>query len=101
MDPSFLVTLVCIVSVGILSFAYAFIVFRIWQRFIRRTPAAVNDEASEAVLCYMCCERKADVILLTCGHSGQCHMCTRRLLWADRRCPMCRAPVIGVVFLMV
>ena len=98
MEPSFLVNLACIVSVGVLSFAYAFIVFRIWQRFIRRTPAPVGDEAE---LCYMCCERKADVILLTCGHRGQCHMCTRRLLGADRRCPMCRAPVIGVVFLMV
>ena len=101
MEESFLVNLVCIVTVAILSFAYAFIVFLIWRRFIQRVPVPVRDEEGAAELCYMCCERKADIVLLACGHRGQCHLCTRRLLGADRRCPMCRATVIGVIFLMV
>jgi hypothetical protein len=99
MEDSFLVNLVCIVTVAILSFAYGFIVFHIWRRFIQRVPVRDVEEGA-AELCYMCCERNADIILLACGHRGQCHLCTRRLLGTDRRCPMCRAPVIGVIFLM-
>jgi hypothetical protein len=100
MEESFLVNLVCIVTVALLAFAYAIIVFHIWRRFIQRVPVTERDEEeSAAQLCYMCCERKADIILLACGHRGQCHLCTRRLLGTDRRCPMCRATVIGVIFL--
>jgi hypothetical protein len=102
MEESFLVNLVCIVTVALLSCAYAFIVFHIWRRFIQRVPVTVrNEEEGAADLCFMCCERKANIILLACGHRGQCHLCTRRLLGTDRRCPMCRATVIGVIFLTV
>jgi hypothetical protein len=51
--------------------------------------------------CFICYENKADIAMVPCGHGGQCHTCARRLLNMDRRCPMCRATVMGVVFLLV
>lgn len=97
MDQIFFFNILCIVVVIALSLGYVFIIWCMWKQFVHRP--VVRPTADET--CFICFERKADITLLPCGHSGQCHVCVQRILRMDRRCPMCRASVAGVLFLMV
>ena len=50
-------------------------------------------------LCYACVDAGADAVLLACGHRGLCMACATRRWNTDRRCPLCRRGVNGVMFL--
>jgi len=39
--------------------------------------------------CQICCDGKAEVLSVKCGHSMMCYQCSLKLL--DSRCPVCRA----------
>jgi hypothetical protein len=86
----------CVVSIIVVVVSYSLILWRIWKKFIR-AQRAVRDTTE---LCYICFENASDVVLIQCGHAGVCHSCVRRILGLDRRCPLCRAPVNGVIFSM-
>jgi hypothetical protein len=60
-------------------------------------PAANPSDDEE--LCYACVDSKPDTMLLACGHQGLCTSCARQLWRIDRRCPLCRAALKGMVFL--
>ena len=91
--------MLCIAIVVSLSLGYGYIVWQIWQRLVNR--AAIQPTGDTEELCFICFAQRPDVTMLPCGHRGQCHMCAQRLLSIDRRCPMCRASVVGVLLLMV
>jgi len=50
-------------------------------------------------LCYACENSKPNTMLLACGHQGLCTSCAKKLWRIDRRCPLCRAALKGMVFL--
>ena len=60
------------------------------------TPIAPSSDDS---ICYICVETCADTVLLACGHRGLCAACAIRLWRTDRRCPLCRGGLSGLVFL--
>lgn len=100
-EPSLMDTF-CIASIIVIVVSYTLIMWRIWKKFTRaHHRRSIRPMAEEEHLCFICYEQKADVALVPCGHGGQCYVCARRMLGLDRRCPMCRASVMGVVFLMV
>lgn len=41
-------------------------------------------------LCAICFERKADSIVIPCGHTGFCHVCLERWYEFNKMCPFCR-----------
>ena len=58
-----------------------------------------HETANNAELCYACFDTLPDTVLIACGHRGLCSACAARLWAVDRRCPLCRRAVNGVVFL--
>ena len=61
-------------------------------------PPPVDAEDADN-MCYICVETGADTMLLACGHRGLCSACATRLWRVDRRCPLCRRRLSGLVFL--
>jgi len=49
--------------------------------------------------CYTCFDTASDTVLTPCGHRGLCSACAARLWSVDRRCPLCRRVVGGVVLI--
>ena len=44
--------------------------------------------------CYICCERRADAVVMECGHGGVCFTCATHLAnTAPHQCPVCRDPI--------
>lgn len=46
--------------------------------------------------CVICFENQGDHVLLPCGHSGYCLICSKALLadsQVSKNCPVCRTPV--------
>lgn len=66
-------------------------------------PGGMSSLASASVgdglerprsVCYICCERRADAVVMECGHGGVCFACATQL--ADtppHQCPVCRDPI--------
>ena len=61
-------------------------------------PTAAYAEMEEP-LCYACLDSRPNTMLVACGHQGLCSVCATRLWHIDRRCPLCRRGVNGVVLL--
>jgi hypothetical protein len=61
--------------------------------------AATHQPSAE--LCYACSDTEPDAVLLPCGHRGLCSACAARLWTIDRRCPLCRRELCGVVMIGV
>lgn len=60
----------------------------------------VGGEAAvgKRTMCYICCERRADAVLMECGHGGMCFTCAQHL--ADTppaQCPVCRHSIQEVL----
>lgn len=62
-----------------------------------KQPHEEDDEEDD--LCYACFESRPNTMLLGCGHHGLCTACVKKLWDVDKRCPLCRAELKGVVFL--
>jgi hypothetical protein len=60
-------------------------------------PTSSQEDVEE--LCYACAASKPDTMLLACGHLGLCTSCAQHLWRMDRRCPLCRSTLKGMVFL--
>ena len=58
-----------------------------------------SSKEDEEELCYACADSKPDTMLLACGHQGLCTSCAKHLWRIDRRCPLCRTTLKGMVFL--
>ena len=54
-------------------------------------PDAV-DAVDAAGLCYICCDRPMDSVLLPCGHSGACYACAVENVARTGRAPAAAAP---------
>lgn len=91
----------CIAAVIVILVSYTLIMWRIWQKFAQIHRRSIHPASEEDHLCFICYEKEADVALVPCGHGGQCYLCARKVLSMDRRCPVCRQSVVGVVFLRV
>ncbi len=76
----------------------------------RATPppaAQIATHKPERQACYLCMDRRADTVLVECGHGGLCGVCAAAL-WrsaaaapgAERRCPLCRLPFVGVMLIV-
>lgn len=46
--------------------------------------------ANEDETCHICCEKKADCIVIPCGHIGYCHKCLNKWLQDNQKCPHCQ-----------
>ncbi len=73
-----------------------------------KPPAAPQPAPTEPVdrdcggadgLCFTCVDVAPNTVLLACGHRGLCSACAARLWHIDRRCPLCRAGLSGVVLI--
>ena len=68
---------------------------------------AAGSNGPERQPCYLCMDRRADAVLLECGHGGICAACAAAL-WrraaaapaVERRCPLCRLPFVGVMLIV-
>lgn len=81
-------------GIGIVLCAYTCFVCAAYRQL--RKCVRVYSEPT-APLCYVCCDLAPDALLVPCGHGGLCHQCVRRQFGIDRRCPLCRRGVHGVV----
>ncbi|CAM9533012.1 unnamed protein product [Ectocarpus fasciculatus] len=60
--------------------------------------AAAPSSRREHSTCYICCERRADAVVMECGHGGVCFTCATHLADSPPHlCPVCRK-VIQEVF---
>lgn len=56
--------------------------------------AAAGEGSGARSTCYICCERKADAVVMECGHGGMCFTCATHLAnTAPHQCPVCRDPI--------
>eukprot|EP00747_Dinoflagellata_sp_TGD_P020600 gnl/TRDRNA2_/TRDRNA2_127926_c0_seq1.p1 gnl/TRDRNA2_/TRDRNA2_127926_c0~~gnl/TRDRNA2_/TRDRNA2_127926_c0_seq1.p1 ORF type:complete len:203 (+),score=39.11 gnl/TRDRNA2_/TRDRNA2_127926_c0_seq1:47-655(+) len=63
-------------------------------------PSAVVVGNSEERLCEICCERPAEVVLMSCSHGGLCQQCNDEILKrSNMHCPHCRGKVDKVILL--
>ena len=74
------------IFLGVSIFSVFVAIFRLLVKL--RTPIPATE------LCYTCLDNAADAMLLDCGHKGICLICAMRI---ERRCPLCRGIVRGVV----
>jgi hypothetical protein len=54
---------------------------------------AENSQLKEHMMCKICMDGKADVILIPCGHMVSCAQCAPVL----SECPMCRQTIKGTI----
>lgn len=48
--------------------------------------------------CYICCERRADAVVMECGHGGMCFTCATQLAnTPPSLCPVCRKTISEVL----
>lgn len=45
--------------------------------------------------CDICCDKKADCIVMPCCHIGYCHKCLNKWLQDNQRCPYCQAEPVS------
>ena len=64
------------------------------RRAARPDAVAAVDAAG---LCYICCDRPMDSVLLPCGHSGACYACAVENVARTELCPCCRGAVDQIV----
>lgn len=58
----------------------------------------VGAAASGQSTCYICCERRADAVLMECGHGGTCFECAQQLASIPpAQCPVCRKTIQEVL----
>merc|ERR1719310_1911008 len=48
-------------------------------------------------LCCVCMDARKDAVLTPCGHKAMCVQCAEALKARERRCPVCRQHIGGVV----
>ena len=99
MRLGFLIDVMCAVLIAIIVVSYLLIVWCVWRRCVQHFNRVEDPELG--CQCFICCNHPPDVLLVTCGHGGLCHLCAQRLLGMDRRCPLCRRSVNGVLFVPV
>lgn len=46
-------------------------------------------------ICDICCERKADCIVMPCGHIGYCHKCLNKWFQNNQSCPYCQVEPVS------
>lgn len=52
----------------------------------------------EQPACYICCERRADAVVMECGHGGMCFTCATHLAnTPPSLCPVCRKTISEVL----
>ena len=56
------------------------------------TPKSAKDD-----VCYICCEDKANAILMNCGHGGICYPCATYLIKKKNECMECRGEVATII----
>jgi hypothetical protein len=61
------------------------------------TEPVDHDRHDAESLCFTCVDVAPNTVLLACGHRGLCSACAARLWHVDRRCPLCRRGLKGVV----
>jgi len=83
----------CVLALSVIGVSYALIMFLIWRKYTHFYRVRMDTE-----LCYTCCENMATIVLLHCGHGGLCHACVKHVLNTNRRCPLCRSEINGMVF---
>ncbi|CAM9537037.1 unnamed protein product [Ectocarpus sp. 6 AP-2014] len=65
---------------------------------VAAAAAAAAPSRREHSTCYICCERRADAVMMECGHGGVCFTCATTLADSPPHlCPVCRK-VIQEVF---
>jgi hypothetical protein len=86
-----------LIAAGISSMLclYTCLACGMWRAF--RTSLLRTRPVDPDLQCYVCCNLMSDVTLVPCGHHGLCHQCARTLLHINRRCPLCRQEVGGLV----
>lgn len=57
----------------------------------------VAESRAEKPNCALCFDKAADAVLMECGHGGICFCCAGKLLRLDKKCPLCREPVLLVL----
>ena len=57
------------------------------------TAGTAEEISEEEDLCYLCCEKKSDAILMNCGHGGVCYECVVPLIKKKNQCMQCRCLV--------
>ncbi|UXI15125.1 recQ-mediated genome instability protein [Sarcoptes scabiei] len=45
-------------------------------------------------LCWICCDKPIDCVLLDCGHLVTCLSCARNKIKLFNRCPICRSSIV-------
>jgi hypothetical protein len=68
-------------------------------RIVQTDEPTLSYAELDENLCYTCFDSKPNTMLITCGHQGLCSVCAARLWRIDKRCPLCRRGVHGVVLL--
>lgn len=66
------------------------------SRYSGGGPSAASSAAPSP--CYICCERRADAVVMECGHGGMCFKCAQQLVVTPpSQCPVCRKPIQQVL----
>jgi hypothetical protein len=65
----------------------------------QESEGAEEGEDDTHNLCYTCCTAHPNTMLIACGHQGLCAACAARLWRIDRRCPLCRRGLNGIVLM--
>ena len=47
-------------------------------------------------ICSICCDKKANAILMKCGHGGVCYDCAISMWQSTGECPLCRKEIIEI-----
>jgi len=62
-----------------------------------RELKAFNNKQHSVPLCYICCEKAANAVMMDCGHGGICYTCAINYIKQKRQCMECRRPSIHIL----
>ncbi|KAF9302824.1 RING finger protein 34, partial [Mortierella antarctica] len=60
-----------------------------------KTPSSNSNEDDH--LCKICCDAALNCVMLNCNHMSTCMDCGKKIMEADRTCPICREYILPLL----
>ena len=97
MSSGIMITLICLLILYI---------SHIWHAGATVSPSAtpitlIEHTHNDGEHCYTCMDKRANTILLNCGHTGLCVGCARTIMQANQNCPLCRQGLSGMIHMIL
>ena len=67
----------------------------------QKSAETEEDEEEEELTCIVCMDLQPEVVLVPCAHNNLCRPCAEKINQNDKKCPIDRIPITGIIPLSV